>query len=150
MAEMHYRNMELSDYDATFALWRHCEGISLREADSIDGIAKYLERNPGLSFVATEGEGDGETIVASIMAGHDGKRGYIQHLAVADELRKTGVGARLVALSLAALKSEGIVKSHVHVLGENSLARNFWVNRGWMQRAEIVMYSFINGSNKDA
>ena len=140
--------MELSDYDATFALWRHCEGVSLREADSINGIAKYLERNPGLSFIATEG--DGETIVGSIMAGHDGKRGYIQHLAVADELRKTGVGARLVELCLAALKSEGIIKSHVHVLGENSLGRNFWVNRGWVQRDEIVMYSFINGSNKNA
>ena len=138
--------MELSDYDATLALWRHCDGVSLREADSIDGIAKYLERNPGLSFVATDGDG----IVGSIMAGHDGKRGYIQHLAVADDLRKTGVGARLVELCLTALKSEGIIKSHVHVLGENSLARNFWVNRGWMQRVEIVMYSFINGSNKNA
>ena len=150
MAEVHYRNMELSDYDATLALWRHCDGVSLREADSIDGIAKYLERNPALSFVATEGEGDGDDIVGAIMAGHDGKRGYIQHLAVADELRKTGVGARLVELCLAALKSEGIIKSHVHVLGENSLGRNFWVNSGWVQRAEIVMYSFINGSNKNA
>ena len=148
MAELQYRNMELPDYDATLALWRHCEGVSLREADSFDGIAKYLERNPGLSFVATEGDAD--LIVGSIMAGHDSKRGYIQHLAVADALRNTGVGARLVELCLAALKSEGITKSHVHVLGENSLARNFWVNRGWMQRDEIVMYSFINGSNLNA
>jgi len=143
---MNYRNMQLSDYDGVMALWRECDGVSLREADLPDGIGKYLERNPGLSFVAQQGN----RIVGTIMAGHDGKRGYIQHLAVATKLRKKGVGGHLVEHCLDALKSQGIVKSHVHVLNHNKPGGEFWTRLGWMQRAEIVMYSFINGDNKNS
>jgi predicted N-acetyltransferase YhbS len=55
--------MQISDYDAVMKLWRDCEGLSLRDADSASGVEKYLERNPGLSFVAL----DGTRIVGSIM-----------------------------------------------------------------------------------
>jgi ribosomal protein S18 acetylase RimI-like enzyme len=108
--------MQISDYDAVMKLWRDCEGLSLRDADSASGVEKYLERNPGLSFVAL----DGTRIVGSIMAGHDGKRGYIQHLAVGEELRGLGVASELVGRCLSALKSQGIEKSHVHVLKDNN------------------------------
>jgi ribosomal protein S18 acetylase RimI-like enzyme len=137
--------MVLSDYDAVISLWKNCNGVNLRDADSIDGIKRYLKRNPGLSFLAI----DDDTLVGTIMAGHDAKRGYIQHLAVADSMRNAGIGAKLLELCLAALKAEGIVKSHVHVLGDNSLGRKFWVSRGWMRRADIAVYSFINGGSKN-
>jgi ribosomal protein S18 acetylase RimI-like enzyme len=143
---MIYRTMKLSDHDAVMTLWRSCDGISLRDADSCQGTARYLERNPGLSFVAQNGAG----IVGTLMAGHDGRRGYIQHLAVALELRGTGVGEKMVELCLDALKLQGIVKSHVHVLGDNEAGRAFWSSRGWLHRAEIEMYSFINGDNQNA
>jgi ribosomal protein S18 acetylase RimI-like enzyme len=143
---MIYRNMKLSDHEAVMALWRTCDGISLRDADSCESTEKYLERNPGLSFVAQDKTG----IVGTLMAGHDGRRGYIQHLAVTPELRGKGVGDKLVELCLDALKLEGIVKSHVHVLADNSAGRAFWLNRGWIHRAEIEMYSFINSANQNA
>ena len=143
---MIYRNMLISDYDSVIALWRDCDGVSLRDADSRDGIEKYLLRNPALSFVAF----DGVDIVGTIMAGHDGKRGYIQHLAVANAVRKQGIASNLVELCLAALKSQGIEKSHVHVLDDNEPGRQFWSARGWFHRAEIAMYSFINGENRNA
>ena len=138
--------MNIGDYDAIMALWRCSDGVSLRDADSREGIEKYLERNPGLSFVA---ERDDE-IVGTIMAGHDGKRGYIQHLAVSDRTRGMGIGSRLVELCLQALKTEGIVKSHVHVLERNERGREFWRGRQWFERDEIVMYSFVNGENPNA
>ncbi|MBT8433538.1 MAG: GNAT family N-acetyltransferase [Gammaproteobacteria bacterium] len=143
---MIYRYMKLSDHDAVMALWRSCHGLSLRDADSCQSTKKYLQRNPGLSFVAQ----DETIIVGTLMAGHDGRRGYIQHLAVTAELRGKGVSDKLVELCLDALKQEGIVKSHVHVLGDNSAGRAFWLNRGWVHRAEIEMYSFINSSNQNA
>lgn len=146
MAQMKYRNLDIGDYDGVMALWRNCSGVSLRDADSREGIDVYLRRNPGLSFVAEQGS----EIVATIMAGHDGKRGYIQHLAVNDNLRGQGIGSQLVELCLAALKREGIVKSHVHVLHDNTLGRDFWIRRDWFQRSEIVMYSYINGDNVNA
>ena len=143
---MNYRCMQISDYDAVMKLWQDCEGLSLRDADSLNGIERYLARNSGLSFVAL----DGTRIVGSIMAGHDGKRGYIQHLAVSEESRGLGVASELVGRCLAALKSQGIEKSHVHVLKDNAAGRRYWSGRGWMERSEVVMYSFINGENDNA
>jgi ribosomal protein S18 acetylase RimI-like enzyme len=142
---MHYRNLQITDHQDLIVLWRNCDGISLRDADSRQGMQKYLERNPGLSFVA---EADAR-IVASLMAGHDGRRGYIQHLAVDPEQRNQGIAGRLLELCLQALQAQGIVKSHVHVLNSNQLGRDFWSRRGWIHRDEIEMYSFINGDNEN-
>ena len=142
---MHYRQLQIADHENLILLWRNCDGISLRDADSRQGMQKYLERNPGLSFVA---EADAR-IVASLMAGHDGRRGYIQHLAVDREHRNQGIAGRLLERCLQALRAEGIVKSHVHVLNSNQLGRDFWSRRGWVHRDEIEMYSFINGDNEN-
>lgn len=141
-----FRQMRVDDYDSVLRLWQTCEGLSLRDADSRAGIGRYLERNPGLSFVA---EQDTE-MIGSIMAGHDGKRGYIQHLAVAEPFRRLGVAGRLIDHSLGALKALGIEKSHVHVLKSNAGGLDYWMQRGWTRRAEIVMFSYINGDNENA
>ncbi len=144
--DIDYRNMKIADYEAVVDLWRDCEGLSIRDADSRAGVARYLVRNPGLSFVAEQGA----SIVGSIMAGHDGKRGYIQHLAVAEAVRRQGVASRLVTRCIDALKAEGIEKSHVHVLKDNRDGNAYWSRLGWRQRIEVVMYSFINGDNENA
>lgn len=135
--------MNESDYHGIILLWQNAEGVKIRDADSEEGIRKYLLRNPGLSFVA---ESNGE-IVGTIMAGHDGKRGYLQHLAVASNHRQNGIATELLNYCLAALKAEGIIKSHIHVLCENEKAKIFWVNRGWLKRNDIEVFSYINGGN---
>ena len=106
---MNYRCMQTGDYEAVMTLWRSCEGLLLRDADSKPRIESYLERNPGLSFVAHAGD----AIVGSIMAGHDGKRGYVQHLAVDPGARGQGIASRLLELCLDALKLQGIVLTMV-------------------------------------
>jgi|TARA_R110001599_G_scaffold19701_1_gene75218 ribosomal protein S18 acetylase RimI-like enzyme len=150
---MHYRTMTINDYDAAIALWSESEGVRIRDADSRQGIEKYLLRNPGLSFVAeVEGEGEGEgeeELVGTIMAGHDGKRGYVQHLSVADSHRRLGIATRLVSLCLEALKNEGIQKSHLMILPENEAAQTFWASQGWAYRSDILLYSFVNGDNQN-
>ncbi|WP_447043720.1 GNAT family N-acetyltransferase [Vreelandella sp. H-I2] len=140
---MHYRTMTINDYEAAIALWSESEGVRIRDADSRQGIEKYLLRNPGLSFVA---EVEGE-LVGTIMAGHDGKRGYVQHLSVANSHRRLGIATRLVSLCLEALESEGILKSHLMILPENEAAQTFWANQGWAYRSDILLYSFVNGDD---
>lgn len=140
---MHYRTMTINDYEAAIALWSESEGVRLRDADSREGIEKYLLRNPGLSFVA---EVEGE-LVGTIMAGHDGKRGYVQHLSVANSHRRLGIATRLVSLCMEALKREGIQKSHLMILPENEAAQTFWASQGWVYRSDILLYSFVNGDN---
>lgn len=142
---MHYRTMTINDYEAAIALWSESEGVRLRDADSREGIEKYLLRNPGLSFVA---EADGE-LVGTIMAGHDGKRGYVQHLSVADSHRRAGIATRLVSLCLEALKHEGILKSHLMILPENEAGKKFWASQGWACRSDIQLYSFVNSDDQN-
>jgi len=143
---MRYRNLVISDHPELMRLWRSCDGLSLRDADSVESMEKYLQRNPSLSFVA-EQQGN---IVASLMAGHDGRRGYIQHLAVANESRGQGIAGKLLDLCLDALARQGIVKSHVHVMHSNRAGIEFWSRRGWIHRSEIEMYSFIKDGNPNA
>jgi ribosomal protein S18 acetylase RimI-like enzyme len=137
--------MTTDDYDAIIELWRETEGVKLRDADSREGISKYLQRNPGLSFVAY----DSGRVVGTIMAGHDGKRGYIQHLAVAEQSRRDGVASRLVSNCLDSLKAHGILKSHVMILSSNDVAKKFWRSLGWQARSDIELYSFINSGSEN-
>jgi len=137
--------MECSDYDGLLALWRESEGVRIRDADSYEGIELYLDRNPSLSFVA---EFDDE-IVGTIMSGHDGKRGYIQHLAVKKSHRRNGIAIELLSMCTQALEQKGIVKSHIHILNDNKQAMEFWSNRGWKKRVDVAVYSFISDSSEN-
>ena len=138
---MKYREMEISDYGKVITLWQEAEGVRLRDADSLAGIEKYLIRNPRMSFVS---EANGN-IIGTIMSGHDGKRGYIQHLAVHSSHRHSGIASELLSLCLISIEKAGIVKSHIHVLSDNELAKQYWRNRGWIKRSDIEVYSYING-----
>ena len=140
-----YRRMGIDDYDQVMTLWRATDGVGLRDSDSPEGIELYLQRNPGLSFVAEQGG----QVVGTIMAGHDGKRGYIQHLAVAHDCRRRGIGRRLTEICLEALSEQGILKSHVHVYAHNESGRRFWEQNGWHVRDELAVYSYITGENKN-
>jgi len=142
---MQYRVMVMSDYENIIALWQKSSGVQLRDADSQAGIEKYLKRNPDLSFVC-ENEG---RLLGTIMAGHDGKRGYVQHLAVDESSRGRGIGNQLILRCLDVLKSEGILKSHIHVLDNNRSAQSYWHNRGWQARTDLKVYSYINNDDSN-
>lgn len=129
--------MEPKHYEAALDLWRQCEGIVLRGADGRDGVERFLERNPGLSLVAMENG----RLVGAILCGHDGRRGYLYHLAVAKNRRDRGIGSELVIRCLDRLARLGIEKVHVDVLGENSNAQAFWSTLGWHRRGDLIRYS---------
>jgi ribosomal protein S18 acetylase RimI-like enzyme len=139
------RTMTIDDYDAVMTLMQQTPGISLRDADSRENIARYLQRNPGHSFVALSG-GD---IVGCLMSGHDGRRGYLQHLLVHPEHRRLGIANALVERCLATLQAIGIHKSHIDVLKGNEDGAAYWRSQGWQLRTDIERYSFITSDNKN-
>lgn len=124
-------------YDGVLALWQECEGVGLSDADSRECILAYLRRNPGMSFVAT---GDG-SIIGAALAGHDGRRGYIHHLAVHPDHRRQGLGGQLVDRCLHALREAGIRKCHIFIFSDNSRAIAFWQSAEWMRRTDICVMS---------
>jgi ribosomal protein S18 acetylase RimI-like enzyme len=141
------RPMVEADIPAALALWQGMSGIGLREADSPPALARYLVRNPGTSFVALSDRGE---LVGVSLAGHDGRRGYLHHVAVATAYRKQGVGRKLVAASLAALKLAGIEKVLLFVKTDNDAGMAFWRKCGWNNRPDIVPLSIILGDNPNA
>jgi len=124
-------------YDEVLALWRACEGVGLSDADSRENIGRYLARNPGMSFIAR----DGEKIVGAVLCGHDGRRGYIHHLAVRPDYRRRGVGRALAQKCLDAVRAERIGKCHLFVLNNNAAGARFWKRAGWTPRADIRIMS---------
>jgi ribosomal protein S18 acetylase RimI-like enzyme len=127
-----------ADHAALFALWRSMPGVQLRAEDEYEPFCRYLERNPGLSLLV---EVEGRPI-ASLLAGHDGRRGYLHHLVVAPAWRGRGLASALLAEVLARLAEQGVRKSHVFVLGAAPEALAFWRARGeWLARDDIEVFS---------
>ena len=143
---MKIRAMTIADHADLITLLSSTPGVTLRDADSKSASQRYLERNPGLSFVAI----CDETVVGCVMAGHDGRRGYLQHLMVKPSFRRQGIGEQLVQACLGALAAEGILKTHLFVFDDNQLGNSFWSAKGWILRHEINMYSYINSNRKNA
>ncbi len=137
------REMDISDYQAVMSLWAETENLSLRDADSRENIQAYLERNKGLSFVAI----DESILVGSVLVGTDGRRGYLQHLAVSEVCRGQGIGQTLIHEATKALAAIGISKTHLFVLNENQNAQSFYEKLGWFPRDEVRMFSFNSSDN---
>ncbi len=129
------RIMNQEDYASVYRLWLNTPGMGLNTTDdSQEGIGRYLRRNPATSFVA---EADGK-IIGAILAGHDGRRGYIYHTAVLPDYRNQGVARELVEEVLEALDREGIQKAALVVFGDNELGNGFWQAMGFTPREDLV------------
>lgn len=132
---MTIRVMHISDYDSVFALWSATAGMGMRSLDdSREGIARFLRRNPSTCFVA---EQDGLP-VGVILCGHDGRRGYIYHTAVAESLRGRGIGRALVEAVKSALIREGINKVALVAFAVNEGGNRFWEKLGFTARGDLV------------
>lgn len=72
------------------------------------------------------------------MAGHDGRRGYIYHIAVLPSYRNQGIAKRLVDCAMSALDNEGINKVASVTFKKNEIGNGFWENIGFTDRDDLV------------
>ena len=129
------RVMNTEDYDRVYALWMSCKNMGFNNLDdSRQGIEKYLKRNPSTCFVAEQGD----AIVGVVLAGHDGRRGFIHHMAVAEDCRRQGIATDLLGQALAALKEEGINKAALLVFNRNEAGNVFWERQGFTVRDDVT------------
>lgn len=131
------RLLSIADYPDLFALWSSQPGFDqgLRSIDDSEaGIAKFLQRNPNTCFIA---EGDGE-IIGGILAGHDGRRGYIYHAIVHPNFQRKGIGKLLADSACEALRVEGITKAGMLVFASNEQGNAFWESQGWQTRPDLT------------
>jgi ribosomal protein S18 acetylase RimI-like enzyme len=131
----------MDDYDSAVTLWQNTEGVVLTDTDEREPMRRFLDRNPGLSSVALVGD----KLIGTILCSHDGRRGYLHHLAVDKRCRRLGIGSALVQRSLSLLTKEGIVKCNIFIIEENEAGIAFWEHNGfnllehfgWMQRVMV-------------
>jgi ribosomal protein S18 acetylase RimI-like enzyme len=130
-------NMSIEDFPAMITLWKKLPGIGLSKADKKKYLAKFLEKNSRYCFVMK----DGKKLVGTILAGNDGRRGYIYHLAIEPDFQSKGFGAKLVQKSLHALSANGIHKAHIFVISDNLTGIDFWEHIGWTLRDDVLIMS---------
>lgn len=132
---MEIRKMKIEDYEAVYGLWLSCKGMGLNTVDdSREGIEKFLRRNPDTCFVA---ETDG-VIVGAIIAGSDGRRGYIYHTAVSPDQRRQGIASKLVEAAMSALESISVTKAALVVFDRNVDGNAFWEKSGFTVREDLI------------
>lgn len=127
--------MIIDDYEAVYSLWLSCKGMGLNSIDdSRNGIERFLKRNPDTCFVA---ETNG-VIIGAILAGNDGRRGYIYHTAVSPDQRRKGIASKLVEAAMYALENIGISKAALVVFDRNTDGNAFWDKSGFAMRDDLV------------
>ncbi|HJW23150.1 MAG TPA: GNAT family N-acetyltransferase [Candidatus Limnocylindrales bacterium] len=122
---------------AEIRTYRAGEGAALRGfwstvgfrslGDDDESLDRLAERNPGLVVVGSVGE----AIVATALGAWDGRRGWIYHVAVAEELRRTGLGRRIIHEVERRLRALGCPKVNVIVGDDNEGAARFWAAMGY-------------------
>ncbi|WP_308693111.1 GNAT family N-acetyltransferase [uncultured Treponema sp.] len=132
---MKIRVMKKRDWKKCLELWKNIPGMGLNNIDDTEeGIVRFLCRNPKTCFVA---EADG-IFAGTLIAGHDGRRGYIYHTAVLPQFRRRGIATALLQAATDALKKQGIAKVALLVFSDNESGNAFWEKHGFAKRTDIT------------
>lgn len=137
------REMTGDDYDQVIAFWTGTPGVGLGESDSREAMERFLKRNPGMSLVAEESD----VLVGAVLCGHDGRRGYLHHLAVASTHRRHGLGRELVQVCLKKLRGEGIPRCNVFLFAQNADGHQFWKAAGYKDRHDLLLMQRATGDD---
>ena len=117
----------MTEYKEVTAFWASIPEVGLDDADSISSMELFLKRNRGLSFIAR----DSGELIGAVLCGHDGRRGYLHHLAVHPDYRRRGIGVSLVNKCFLALSKRGISRCNIFIYSDNEKGKKFWKKTGW-------------------
>ena len=129
---MEIRDFRAGDGDALRALWVSC-GIKIRPGDDDTALDVFASRNPGLFLVAEDERG----VAASTLAGWDGRRGWLYHVAVRPDLRRHGLARRMVNVIEERLQAIGCPKINLIVWDDNAAAMRFWSAVGYARATTV-------------
>ena len=123
------------DYPPVVELWeRSGPGIHVGRSDTLNEVAKKIQRDPDLFLVADLQD----EIIGVVIGGFDGRRGMIYHLAVDKEFRQFGVGTALMETLENRLREKGCLRSYLMVRTDNA-ATQFYDKQGW-QALDIFVF----------
>jgi len=134
------RDFRGEDYDRVMALWAE-SGLPLkpRGRDSRASIARQV-LSPNVRFLVAEA-GNGGRIVGTVLATHDGRKGWINRLAVDAGLRRQGVGARLIRAAESWLEEEGMDILACLIEEDNAVSMAVFEKLGYTKHPEIIYFA---------
>jgi hypothetical protein len=128
------------DIDAVVALWTRC-GLTRPWNDPRADIALARSGANATLLVGREGE----KIVAAVMAGHDGHRGWFYYLAVDPDLQGRGHGRTITQAAEQWLAARGIVKVMLMVRPDNEAVQGFYAALGYFDQPRAVLAKWLDG-----
>ncbi|MGH7004085.1 MAG: GNAT family acetyltransferase [Alphaproteobacteria bacterium] len=138
MAGLEIRPIAPPELEAVRGLWERC-GLVRPWNDPAADIDFCRASGHGAVLVGIE-EG---RLVASILVGHDGHRGWVYYLAVEPALQGHGRGRRMMAAAEAWLRERAVPKVELMVRAENDAVRNFYRRLGYADSGVRVMEHWL-------
>ena len=132
--------IEDTDIAEMIALWQRC-GLTRPWNDPAADIA--LARR-GANAAVLAGRLDG-AIVASVLVGHDGHRGWVYYVAIDPDCRHKGYGRIVMAAAESWLRQRGIEKLQLMVRPDNSQVQAFYQSLGYLEQERIVYAKWLDG-----
>lgn len=130
---MNVRSLQPTDLDEALRLWQRTEHLATVTRDEVEGV---LEHDAGLVLVAEHGG----RLVGVVLGTYDGRRGWIQRLAVETQARRGGVATALVEQLERRLVERGCTQVNLLVFDDNRSGRTFWEQIGYEGTERLVMY----------
>lgn len=131
---MDLRAYQPGDEGAVVSLWQEC-GLTRPWNDPRKDIARKLSIQPELFLVGTRDR----RLVATVMAGYEGHRGWVNYLAVAPDCRGRGYGRALMVRVEQLLLNFGCPKVNIQVRLSNAGAVAFYRAIGYAQDETISL-----------
>ena len=138
---MRIRSFAESDTEAVVDLWRSA-GLTRPWNDPHRDVRRKLGVQPEWFLVGVDDASDGgaqEAVVASVMAGWDGHRGWISFLAVHTDRQHEGLGTALLAEAERLLTEAGCPKVMLMVRTGNEGVLGFYEHQGWSRDDVVVL-----------
>ena len=132
--EMQIRPFAAHDEPEVVSLWERCE-LTRPWNDPHKDIQRKVAVSPDLFLV---GEVDGR-VVAAVMAGYEGHRGWLNYLAVEPALRRRGLGRAIVEEAERRLRLRGCPKVNLQVRTTNPEAIEFYRRLGYSVDEAVSM-----------
>ena len=130
------RRLSASDHDRVIALWGRAGLSTIRPSgrDAPEAFAREIESGTATVIGAEDADG---ALIGVVVATHDGRKGWINRLAIDPERRREGLGLELVRAAEQALDEQGIRVIAALVEGDNDLSLAFFQAAGYALHPDV-------------
>jgi len=129
-----------ADVAAVIELWQAC-GLTRPWNDPAADIA-LARRGPNATILVGR---DGDAIAATVLAGHDGHRGWVYYVAVDPDSQGKDFGRTIMAAAEDWLRGQGVVKAMLMVRPDNTKVRAFYDKLGYDVQERVIYARWLDG-----